>query len=377
MRKTTKTKAKSKAPVKAIAAAPAAPTTAVAVVAPAAPPAATPQSYVADLGSLERVLLQGDLAALNTDDRVDYYRRVCATVGLNPLTKPFEYLTLDGKLVLYATRNCSDQLCFIHRLSVAIVSCNEENELMIVRARVTAPDGRSNEAMGVVDLKGMSGKFRANAMMRAETKAKRRAIMSMCGLSFIDETEVEDVPRVVTSDAGNATLNRMEAKHAPKIEQNPSQAAAVFVQQEQSTHPKDQNPPTHSVGTHPPIDDNPPTHSARQISSAPEDRREPANGETSDDGEIIEHEEQKAPKRNSAGTAYPNPPDDVIAHLKERRYIKWLTWVEQLASDGKVTNAEAFTQDFKAVIGWVRKYGGAHWRRCKAAFAALNITLED
>lgn len=372
MTKTTKTKAKGKAKTAKVEQ----PTQALTVTQPALPQ--TPQSLVSDLGSLERVLLQGDLSCLNADDRIDYYRKVCATVGLNPLTKPFEYLVLDGKHVLYATRNCTDQLCFVHRLSVSIVSCNEENELMIVRARVTAPDGRQNEAMGVVDLKGMSGKFRANAMMRAETKAKRRAVLSMCGLSFIDETEVEDVPRNIVSDAGNATLNRMEAKHAPRVEQNPSQAAAVFVQREQSTHPKDPNPPTHSVETHPPIDDNPPTHSERQISSAPEDRQEVAT--TSDEGEIIEHvttAKGSDAKRNSAGTAYPIPPDDVIAHLKERRYMKWLTWAESIAASGEVLKPEAFANDFKSVVGWVRKYGGAHWRRCKAVFGSIGITLED
>lgn len=360
MKKTTKTKAKAKTKLATVEQPSTAVTVAQAPAAPAAP--MTPQSLVADLGSLERILLQGDLAGLNADDRIDYYRKVCATVGLNPLTKPFEYLVLDGKLVLYATRNCSDQLCFIHRLSVAIVSCNEENELMIVRARVTAPDGRSNEAMGVVDLKGMSGKFRANAMMRAETKAKRRAIMSMCGLSFIDETEVEDVPRNIVSDAGNSTLSKMEAKHAtpPKTEA----PQPVFVAREEVR-----------------VEAQAETQAeVRQISSSPEDRREPSQGTVTDDGEIIEHEEpeQKAGSgRNSAGVAYPVPPDDVIAHLKERRYMKWLAWLEQLAVDGSIKSPDAFANDFKAVPGWVRKYGGAHWRRCKAAYQTLGITLED
>ena len=122
---------------------------------------------------------------------------------------------------------------------------------------------------------------------------------------------------------------------------------------------------------------NPPTHSERQISSAPEDRHEVVQGTVTEDGEIIEHEETKPTKRNSAGTAYPTPPEDVIAHLRERRYVKWLTWAEQVATNAEVKDGAAFAEDFKGVIGWVRKYGGAHWRRCKALFGSIGITLED
>jgi hypothetical protein len=45
-------------------------------------------------------------------------------------------------------------------------------------------------------VKGLSGEALANALMKAETKAKRRATLSICGLGMLDETEVEDVPGV-------------------------------------------------------------------------------------------------------------------------------------------------------------------------------------
>jgi hypothetical protein len=43
------------------------------------------------------------------DECNKYYFSVCKSLGLNPLTRPFEYLTLNGKKVLYARRD-SDRI---------------------------------------------------------------------------------------------------------------------------------------------------------------------------------------------------------------------------------------------------------------------------
>jgi hypothetical protein len=59
---------------------------------------------------LEQVLIGGDLAQLTEAQRLAYYRAVCQSLGLNPLSKPFEYLWLNGKLRLYALCDCADQL---------------------------------------------------------------------------------------------------------------------------------------------------------------------------------------------------------------------------------------------------------------------------
>jgi hypothetical protein len=59
---------------------------------------------------LEAVLMNGDLARLPAQQRVEYMLGVCRTLGLNPATKPFEFITLNGKLVMYARRDCTEQL---------------------------------------------------------------------------------------------------------------------------------------------------------------------------------------------------------------------------------------------------------------------------
>lgn len=59
--------------------------------------------------ALEKVLIQGDLSQLSESDRVAYYSRVCNSLGLNPLTQPFAYIRLNGKLKLYALREATEQ----------------------------------------------------------------------------------------------------------------------------------------------------------------------------------------------------------------------------------------------------------------------------
>ena len=71
--------------------------------------------------TVENVLIRGDLSQLTEAQRNEYYMRVCQSLGLNYLTQPFAYLNLSGKLVLYAKRDCADQLRRINGISIEIV----------------------------------------------------------------------------------------------------------------------------------------------------------------------------------------------------------------------------------------------------------------
>src|SRR5436309_25465 len=65
-----------------------------------------------------KLVLQGDLKGLTPEERCQYYARVCESVGLNPLTRPFEYITLNGKLTLYARKDATDQLRNLNGVSI-------------------------------------------------------------------------------------------------------------------------------------------------------------------------------------------------------------------------------------------------------------------
>lgn len=145
---------------------------------------------------IESVVIQGDLSKLPPRARADYYAKVCESIGVNPLTRPFAYIKLkDGSEKLYALRDCADQLRSKHKVTISIVSRDASDDVYVVTARAMMPDGRADESTGAVATKGLQGEALANALMKAETKAKRRVTLSICGLGWLDETEVETIPQ--------------------------------------------------------------------------------------------------------------------------------------------------------------------------------------
>lgn len=145
--------------------------------------------------AIEAVLVGGDLAKLSAPERVSYYKQVCESLGLNPLTRPFEYINLNGKLTFYARKDCAEQLRKLHKISTKITDKQLSAEgVYTVTVRATMPDGREDESIGALFLKGKSGEDLANAYMKTETKAKRRATLSICGLGFLDESEIDSIP---------------------------------------------------------------------------------------------------------------------------------------------------------------------------------------
>lgn len=170
------------------------------------------------VAALQPVLISGDLATVSDEVRALYYQVVCESVGLNPLTKPFEYIELNGRLTLYAKRDCTEQLRKIHGISIVIANRELIGDIFVVTARGTSKDGRTDESIGAVPIikeekawvegqNGRKGYYKgtgkyvrlqgdelANAMMKAETKSKRRVTLSLAGLGWLDEAEVETIP---------------------------------------------------------------------------------------------------------------------------------------------------------------------------------------
>jgi len=156
---------------------------------------------------IESVLMQGDLSKLSANERVEYYRAVCQSVGLNPLTRPFDYITLNGKLTLYAKKDATDQLRANNQVSITKLEKETVNDIYLVTAYASGRNGRTDASTGAVNIAGLKGDALANAMMKAETKAKRRVTLSICGLGLLDETEVETtvstaVPTIVNVETG-------------------------------------------------------------------------------------------------------------------------------------------------------------------------------
>jgi hypothetical protein len=157
--------------------------------------------------ALEAYIAAGDIGRLGPDQRIALYRAVCDSLGLNPLTQPFQYLTLSGKTVLYATKSCTEQLRQIHGVSVTRMEREIVGDILTVTVSVRERTGREDISTGSVSLAGLKGENLSNAHMKAETKAKRRATLSICGLAVLDETEVDSIP--------GAQAVAVEEFHAP------------------------------------------------------------------------------------------------------------------------------------------------------------------
>jgi len=160
-----------------------------------------------DPSVVAQVLLSGDLEKLTDPQRMAYCTRVCESLGLNPLTQPFAFIRLNGKLVMYAKKDATEQLRKLHTISIDITAREVIEGVFMVTAQASMPSGRRDESIGAVPIENVKGEARANAVMKAETKAKRRVTLSICGLGMLDETEVEQFqpPYVVEPPAPVAT----------------------------------------------------------------------------------------------------------------------------------------------------------------------------
>lgn len=170
---------------------------------------------------IEQVLMGGDLAPLSTNERVVYYNRVCESLGLNPLTKPFDFIKLNGKLTLYARKDATDQLRKLHKVSIDDVKTEKIGDIYQVTVKASL-NGRTDTDVGVLSVAGLKGADLSNALMKCLTKAKRRVTLSICGLGILDETEAEDVQNK-SSEAKAAEARLLgEAKPEPEPENEPA-----------------------------------------------------------------------------------------------------------------------------------------------------------
>jgi hypothetical protein len=156
-------------------------------------------STIADISPADAALAAeaatvGDLSALSPEKRTQLYGAICRSVGLNPLTKPFEYIKLNGKLTLYALKGATDQLRKVNGVSITKIEMNAVNGILMVTAYAQDASGRTDSDLGAVPIGNLQGEALANAHMKAITKAKRRVTLSIAGLGWLDESEVESIP---------------------------------------------------------------------------------------------------------------------------------------------------------------------------------------
>jgi hypothetical protein len=159
-------------------------------------PVATPATLSVEQANLiADLVLGGDLSKMDNAARVRYYVQLCNSLNLNPHTQPFQILKLQGKEIMYATKSCTEQLRKLWGVSVTSLEPRNEGDVYLVVANVQDSTGRTDAATGAVPVTNLKGEALANAFMKAETKAKRRATLSICGLGMLDESELDTMPQ--------------------------------------------------------------------------------------------------------------------------------------------------------------------------------------
>jgi len=178
------------------------------------------EQYAYDPRLVEQALILGDMKQMDGAMRVAFYKAVCLSVGLNPLSQPFTVMERQDKTMwLYANASCTQQLAALHRVSFKDLKREHQTILgepmYIVSVTACLPDGREVPSQSVVSLtkkkREIAGqwpsgdpKFRdildanaepvlvplrgdalANAIMRCDTKALRRATLALVGLGWM------------------------------------------------------------------------------------------------------------------------------------------------------------------------------------------------
>jgi hypothetical protein len=141
---------------------------------------------------LEKVITNNDLGGLSPLEKVHHIKTVCESLGLNPLTKPIQLIKFQGREIAYFTKDATEQLRKVHKISLKVREAKMmDGGIYLVIVDAKAPDGREDSSTGAISVSGLKGDALCNAMLKAETKAKRRVTLSICGLGFTDESELE------------------------------------------------------------------------------------------------------------------------------------------------------------------------------------------
>lgn len=153
---------------------------------------------------IANIILNNDLKKLTPEQKLDYYYAFCSRLKMDPATRPFQLLEIKGKQTLYCDRSGAAQLNKLYNITHECVETKEFRDCYMVIMK--ASDAKhSTVSVGVVSLKGLSGEDLANAIMKAETKAKRRSTLDLMGLGVLDISEIESIKdaKKVDVETGN------------------------------------------------------------------------------------------------------------------------------------------------------------------------------
>jgi hypothetical protein len=175
---------------------------------------------------LNKIFLNGDIKALSDKEVILYMNAVANKMGLDTTTHPINILEMKKynsneieKKILYINKDGAYQLAKNNSISITKIETKYHKETGIYEVVAYGQDkiGRQDCSMSAVYIGKANGEHLANLLMKAETKAKRRLILSLCGTGLIDESEAESIREtkaeiIETKNGKNETIDVNEIK---------------------------------------------------------------------------------------------------------------------------------------------------------------------
>jgi hypothetical protein len=233
----------------------------------------TPEQGRAADEAVQSLVLHNDVARLTPAQRVGWFLRRCADAGLSPYSTPFDFLTLDGRIVAYPNARCAEQLRRLHQISIKVLRREDVGELHVVEVEARTPSGRTDTASKWVPIVGygrdgkqypLRGQKLADAYAKAETGAKRRVTFSLGGLGGMPDMEDTAGARRVYLDADGNIVEHPSEEQRYLIEHPRAARAAGYRTLadgditaaplpgiDQTPRPDDLAPPERPDGPHP------------------------------------------------------------------------------------------------------------------------------
>lgn len=151
--------------------------------------------------SVREYFRSGNVAQMSEVEKDYVLARLCEKYGLDPILRPFDLISFQGGQKFYMTASATNQLANAKGLSRQVLNLTIDDTRMIARCTVEVkdPNGRSEVANGFIavskfqqppkgDTSGipkkvpLDGDDLANALLKLETKTKRRATLSFFGV---------------------------------------------------------------------------------------------------------------------------------------------------------------------------------------------------
>jgi len=169
------------------------------------------------------VIGEGNLDQMTDEAKTRFVIEASRMLGLNPVMGPFLVVKFEGRSVLYLTKAGAEQLAGLHRVSTEVTSKGVEFGLYTVTVRARQGE-RFAEATGAVPFETADGKMipiaqRARVIKIAETQARRRSILALIGLGFLDRPGMPDPDQMLDRHGNIATRQRRPERTLPPATQ--------------------------------------------------------------------------------------------------------------------------------------------------------------